>query len=342
MSQISMVNLHILFKAIEEGITKGQLDFTDRVDKMVLTFFPWKEPDFAPEDALIWMSGIVGIAGAVAPILAASSMAAKRGEAAVAAGAGGFAALAGAGLSQISNEIKPDSIAGFASIATFKDFAADYGEALRSTLDTWSNTTFNGEKDASNYTFLDYFQGGAMVDHSFLPSASQIESFYKKQLFSIIINAQWRKRKIWTTFHATNDTSDAFGPNATRYYSPSDGGVYYTYAYHESGILKGYLEPPSGLEHLNDTPWDISGIDISKSSAASFQTARFNFTETMGHDALADAIASNGTLSPWSDGAGWVGTWTLPVCRFPAGYNWNSQYLNTSSRLRVRKEKGAG
>jgi hypothetical protein len=46
------------------------------------------------------------------------------------------------------------SIAGFASIATFKDFAAEYGEALRSSIDTWSNTTFNGDKDASNYTFL--------------------------------------------------------------------------------------------------------------------------------------------------------------------------------------------
>ncbi|KAL5404051.1 hypothetical protein PMIN03_009430 [Paraphaeosphaeria minitans] len=284
LSQISM-----------EGITKGQLDFTDRVDKMVLTFFPWREPSFAPEDVLIWMSGIVGVAGAIAPILAASSAAARRGEAAIAAGGGGFAALAGAGLSQISNEIKPDSIAGFASIATFKDFAAEYGETLRSSIDSWSNTTFNGDKDASNYTFLDYFEGGAMVDHSFLPSATQIESFYKKQLFSIIINSQWRKRKIWPTFHATNETSDAFGPNQTRYYSASDGGVYYTYAYHESGVLKGSLEAPTGLDHLNESTWDISGTDISKSSAASFRTARFNFTEPMAHDALASAVASNGT-----------------------------------------------
>ncbi|OAF99026.1 uncharacterized protein CC84DRAFT_414624 [Paraphaeosphaeria sporulosa] len=178
----------------------------------------------------------------------------------------------------------------------------------------------------------DYFKGGAMVDHSFLPSATQIEAFYKKQLFSIIINSQWRKRKIWTTFHATNDTSDASGPNQTRYYSPTDGGVYYTYAYHESGILKGFLEAPTGLDHLNESTWDISGTDISKSSAASFRTARFNFTEPMAHDALASAVASNGTSSPWADGAGWVGTWTLPVCVLPPDYNWNTQYADTSSR----------
>ncbi|KAK3213657.1 hypothetical protein GRF29_28g563392 [Pseudopithomyces chartarum] len=280
---------------------------------MVLTFFPWREPNFAPEDALIWATGLVGLAGAIAPILAASSAAAKRSEAAAAAGAGGFSALAAAGLSQISNEIKPDSIAGFASIATFKDFAADYGEAMRKSLDTWSNTTFTGEKDASNYTIFDYLSGGSLTDATLLPSTSQIESFYKKQLFSAIINAQWRKRKIFTTFHRTNDSLSSSGPNATRYYSQKDGGVYYTYFYHESGILKGYLDAPEGLAQLNESAWGISGGDISKASAASAKVGGFNYTEEMGRGALSEAIASNGSLSPWEDGAGWRGTWTMPV-----------------------------
>lgn len=153
-----------------------------------------------------------------------------------------------------------------------------------------------------------------MVDATLLPSASQIESFYKKQLFSTIINAQWRKRKIFTTFFRTNDTESASGPNETRYYSQKDGGVYYTYSYHESGILKGFLEQPQGLDHLNESAWDISGVDISKASAASAKMGGFNFTEEMGKDALRDAMASNGTLSPWEDGAGWRGTWTIPVC----------------------------
>lgn len=172
-----------------------------------------------------------------------------------------------------------------------------------------------------------------MVDHAFLPSASQIEAFYKKQLFSIIINAQWRKRKIWTTFYPTNDSSDASGPNETRYYSAKDGGVYYTYAYRETGILRGYLDQPEGLDQLNDSAWGIAGSDISKSSAASAKTGGFNFTQDMAHEALASAIASNGTMSPWDDGAGWVGTWTLPVCALPR--NWNAQFANASSRYGV-------
>ena len=55
------------------------------------------------------MTSLVGIAAAVAPALAAASRTAtQRGQAALGAYGGGFAALAGAGLSQISNEIKPE------------------------------------------------------------------------------------------------------------------------------------------------------------------------------------------------------------------------------------------
>jgi hypothetical protein len=75
---------------------------------MVLTFFPWREPNFGPEDALIWATAFVGIAATVAPALAASRAASQRSQAAMGASNSGFAALAGAGLSQISNEIKPE------------------------------------------------------------------------------------------------------------------------------------------------------------------------------------------------------------------------------------------
>lgn len=170
-----------------------------------------------------------------------------------------------------------------------------------------------------------------MVDHSFLPSASEVEAFFKKQLFSVVINAQWKKRKVFTTFYRTNNTNDTSGPAETRYYSNEDSGVYYTYAYQESGILRGYLGKPKGLDQLNDSAWDISGTDITKSSAAAAKIGRYNFTQEMAHQAIHDAIASNGTLSPWEDGAGWRGTWTLPVCDMGT-HNWNSQFDDTSSR----------
>ncbi|KAF2676209.1 hypothetical protein K458DRAFT_397227 [Lentithecium fluviatile CBS 122367] len=330
MSQISMVNLHILFKVIDEGITKGQLDFSNRLDKLVLTFFPWKEPNFVAEDILIWMTFLVSVAATVVPFLAPARIAAMADRATLEAVSGGISALATSGMSQISNEIKPDSKMGFETLATFKEFAADYGESARAALDNWSNSTFLGEYSA-NRSILDYFEGGAMVDHTFLPSASEVEAFYKKQLFSTVINAQWKKRKVFTTFFRTNDRNDSSGPNQTRYYLDEDGGVYYTYAYHEDGILRGYLGKPTGLDQMNETAWGISGTDITKASAGAFRIGRFNYTEEMAVLQLNDAIASNGTLSPWEDGAGWRGTWTIPVCDMGSN-NWNTQFDNKTSR----------
>lgn len=95
-------------KVFQDGITKGQLDFTDRIDKLVLTFFPWKEPNFAPEDVLIWMTAVAGMVGTVAPILAAARIATKAGQTTMNTASNGFSSLAGAGLSQVSNEIKPE------------------------------------------------------------------------------------------------------------------------------------------------------------------------------------------------------------------------------------------
>ncbi|KAF1973770.1 hypothetical protein BU23DRAFT_123737 [Bimuria novae-zelandiae CBS 107.79] len=212
---------------------------------------------------------------------------------------------------------------------------------MRKTLDEWSNTTFAGEKDASNYTFLDYLSSGSLISNTLLPSSPSIESFYTTLLASTVINSQWRKRKIYTTFYplpspTANETSFS-GPNATRYYSPTDSGVYYTYAYHETGVLAGYPSAPDGLADLNASSWAISGEDITKSSAASFAAGRYNFTQDMGMQALRSAIAANGTasLSPWDEGAAWIGTWTLPVCVLPASPDMNTQYGNTSSRYGV-------
>ena len=85
------------------------------------------------------------------------------------------------------------------------------------------------------------------MDSTSLPSSFDIESFYKMQLISRSINAQWRyvilidstpygealtllrTQKVYVTFMNTGNPYDTSGPNQTRYYSNQDGGVYYTY-----------------------------------------------------------------------------------------------------------------
>ena len=82
------------------------------------------------------------------------------------------------------------------------------------------------------------------MDHSVLPGVSNVEIFYRKKLYSMYVNSQWRQGKIFVNFLRTNNTNDASGPGDARYYSEEDGGVYYTYHYHEDGKLKGHLDKP--------------------------------------------------------------------------------------------------
>jgi hypothetical protein len=54
--------------------------------------------------------------------------------------------------------------------------------------------------------------------------------------------------------------------------------------------------------------------DITKASAAAYRVAKFNFTHDDEVGQLEEYFASNGSISPFDQGVGWVGTWTLPVC----------------------------
>ncbi len=38
------------------------------------------------------------------------------------------------------------------------------------------------------------------------------------------------------------------------------------------------------------------------------------------------SVASNGTLTPFQDGPGWEGVWTIPVCDVGSHVEWNTQF----------------
>jgi hypothetical protein len=72
--------------------------------------------------------------------------------------------------------------------------------------------------------------------------------------------------------------------------------------------------------------------DISKASGAAYRVAGFNFTHEDENAQLQNSLASSGSISPFEQGAGWIGTWTLPVCDMGQN-NWNTQYGDQSSRF---------
>lgn len=97
------------------------------------------------------------------------------------------------------------------------------------------------------------------------------------------------------------------------------------YKFTETGVLKGYLDAPWGLSELNGSDYGISGTDITKASARAWRQGGFNYTQSIAQNRLLEAASSGGALTPFQDGAGWEGTWTLPVCDMGTN-DWNGQF----------------
>ncbi|KAI9783858.1 MAG: hypothetical protein M1816_001159 [Peltula sp. TS41687] len=194
-----------------------------------------------------------------------------------------------------------------------ENYAATFGESARRDLEVWANGTFAGEKDSLNKSILDYLAGGNFVDRTNIPRPSDIEQFYSKQMISRIINAQWKilqgptKRVIIQKRMAVSITL-----------------IYY--------VLSGGLDKPWGLDQLNGSLYGITGKDITKASAGAWKVGKFNYTKEMAFEQLQSWASSNGTMSPYQDGAGWPGTWTLPVCDIDH-HRWNTQFGDKPSRF---------
>lgn len=69
---------------------------------MALTFFPWKEPNFAAADVVIWMSFFLNVVVIFVPVLAPAGIAIR-----AAAGLAGLASLANAGMNQAESLLQP-------------------------------------------------------------------------------------------------------------------------------------------------------------------------------------------------------------------------------------------
>lgn len=308
------VHLNTLFNAMFDGITNGQLDYVGLADEISQLFFPAKDPVFALEDVSFWIVAILTIFATVASIIFPAS----------AIPVLGIGAFAGAGVQELTESLKP-GVPKSVQLAKITVFATTTGQTARQNLETWANQTFTGELDSSGKNFLDYTAGGSFIS-PMLPNSNQYEEFYEKQMISRTIGASWASHRYYVTFSRSNDSSIATGPPSARYYSQEDQGVYYVYNYIEDGSLKGHLDAPKNLEKLAGAPYNISGSDIAKASGGAWRQGGFNYTQELASKRIMASITSNGSLRPFRDGAGWEGTWNLPVCDLGNHSDWNSPY----------------
>ncbi|KAK0639122.1 hypothetical protein B0T16DRAFT_422464 [Cercophora newfieldiana] len=318
---MSVMNLNMYFNAIFDGVVAGQLGYTNSIPQIAKTFFPPQDETFPFGDAAPWIIAILTVLFAI-PLLA--------GETAALVGVGAGALLIGS-TTTVNDQLEPLPATNILSVVEMQNYAGQYGETTRHMLSDWANTTFQGQRDGSDRTILNYISGGAFVNADVIPTPKAIEGFYKAQMASRTINAKWRTSRVFIMFTQTLDEDNISGPNQTKYYSKEDKGVYYLYEMHEGNRMTSQLGKPEGLDEMNGTQFGITGQDITKSSARAFRAGGFNYTQEIQTKELEDAMASNHSLDPFAEGAGWSGTWTIPVCD-TGKFDWNIQYDDSSLR----------
>jgi hypothetical protein len=326
LSVLSTINLNTFFNRISDGVLKGQVDYGNLMQQISVEFFPWKDPQFIFGDVAFWIVAIMSIMAAAALFIGPEAEFAALGA----------LALTSAAVQQISFSLAPGPANGLQSLTAMSKFAAEFGQVSRQQIESMANDTFWGVPDKNGRDVIDYMDNGTFIELDNLPAASDMEQFYKSSMVARTVNAQWRTQKIFTTFYRTNNSNDASGPNITRYYSDTDGGVYYTYQYTEKGVLKGFLDSPPSVNKLNDSSYGMHGSDVSKASALSWKRGGFNYTAQAAFEDLRDALdpdrygdnATEGMVALDSyrgNGGAQVGSWTLPVCDMGT-HNWNTQY----------------
>jgi hypothetical protein len=116
-------------------MTNGQATYTNLLDSIATTFFPWNDPQFPLGNASPWITAILSIifVGRLAD----------------------FGLLAGAGIQEASYALQPSPGATLlVDRLELETSLASWGSDARATVDNWANTTFAGERDQVGNTIL--------------------------------------------------------------------------------------------------------------------------------------------------------------------------------------------
>ena len=201
------------------GITNGQVDYVGLTGFLAEDFFPWKEPTFSPNSFVLWITTIV------TSIATFGSLHSEATGIETASAAKFISATGNQLVLSLGSDLTPQE-----GIAQLGAFSTQIGEKTRQSIEQWVNATFYGQQDAQGRTLRDYIAGGSFLQWE-TPLNTDIEAFYRTLMVAKTVNLAWRTSgsPVFIMFANTTNPDDSHGPNATKYYSAEDGGVYYMY-----------------------------------------------------------------------------------------------------------------
>jgi hypothetical protein len=196
----------------------------------------------------------------------------------------------------------------------------NFSSTARSAIEQWADSVFAGQPDLRGRTILDYLQDGSFIDQSVIPTAAQVESFYKSAMVARAINGLWRAESAYL-IGTTAELNQTEYPANSSYTSRSTNVTYIPYYF--DGKAQRQLP---GMQVLNGGTIRLNASHVAEASARAWEVAAFNYTPQLAFRRLEASFSSNGELTPFQDGDRWEGTCTLPVCDVGPHKEWVVQY----------------
>jgi hypothetical protein len=309
-----MQNLNTMFNVMYDGLALAQTDALALTFDLADNFFGWKDPLYlgaAIAYALeATISSIVSFGVLKIPIPL------------IRGGLRGFQIFGSAATDAAVQYFQPlQGQTRDAGVSELDAMFYSFSNTARTALDDLAFDIFAGKLDLNNNTILDYFQGGSFLDASLIPQQTDIENFYKTTLISRVANAAWREKSIYVISTTADPENLHDYPEAESYYSTKTKRTYIPYHYKKKKV-----RAPPGIESLNNDFYNITSPQVAESSARAWEFAGNNYTQETALKRLQDSLLSKGALTPFQDGAGWEGVFTLPVCDIRSRPKWVVEY----------------
>ena len=311
---VSLQNLNTLVDLIHSGIALGQDHAQALADGIADDFFQWKDP--------LYLGAAIAYALDATITSKVTSGAVRVGSSTIRGGIGGFGPVAGGAVGVASQYFQPlEDQTRDSGIRELNDVILNYSQTAREAIDGFATTIFFGCADVNKRTVVDYVRDGSLLDLDLIPPQPQVEKFYKSTLVVRIANAGWRSEPISVISTSTESSSLHDYPASSSYTSPNTTRTYTPYWYR-----KGKLIAPPAILVLNGSLYGIKASQIAEASARAWEVAGNNYTEKVALKRMYTALRSNGSLTPFQDGAGWEGVFSLPVCDIGTRPKWLDDY----------------
>ncbi|KAF8859181.1 hypothetical protein BDZ45DRAFT_673461 [Acephala macrosclerotiorum] len=308
--------MNTLINVLHDGISAGKEDLALVIIAMANDFFEWKNPQTTANKALPWIAAMLTAVLSFVPLLfPVESVLAP-----IAGGAGqAAAAFAAGGLQTFAATANPETFL-LSNMETLGLFVKDISTNATSALETWSETLFDGEQDASGKIIIDYMAGGRFA-FVYDIEVSVVETYFFQSVVSDVVNDQLVSNTSSSKTFVM--CADGNAPCTQESFFSENGKSCCLYRFADNNT---YIEPPE-VSALKSSKYDyINSSSVVASSLRSYLLQGLDYNQSDTNAFVNSSLSSDLRDQSFIQGPSAAGIWAIPVCDVGNHTDWVADY----------------